>query len=260
MITCAAIVTWLFLEETPPSHGTGKGLNQDGLNRADGLQRNSVMENFILTISNPRLWLLGISLGLLNATRYGFIDWGLSHLVDIGREANADSTAETASLFKEALKYAVLPLGGIAGSLVAGWATDRYFGSRRAPVTCILLIALGLLTLVYDSVARTNIPATIVLLAVIGFCIYGPQVLLVGTAPADLARKGTSAAAAGFVNCMGYIGAASGDLFTGLSLGEAYNWERTIYLWALWAFAAAIAVGLLWNATADTSDKNSTNS
>ena len=146
------------------------------------------------------------------------------------------------------LKYAVLPVGAIAGSYLAGWATDRFFGSRRAPVTCVLLVLLGLLSLAYDSVARTSVPATMLLLVVIGFCIYGPQVLLVGTAPADLARKGTSAAAAGFVNCMGYIGAASGDYFTGRSL-DASGWQSTIYLWAIWAFAAAVAAGLLWGAT-----------
>ena len=260
MMVCAAIVMWLFLEESPSGQATGKDLHQEDLQDAAGDRRKLVMENVLLTFSNRRLWLLGISLGLLNATRYGFLDWGLSHLVDISQEVNADSTVTvTASVFKEALKYAVLPLGGIAGSLIAGWATDRFFGSRRAPVACLLLVTLGLLTLVYDTVARASIPATIVLLALIGFCIFGPQVLLVGTAPADLARKGTSAAAAGFVNCLGYIGAASGDVITGLSL-KKYDWQLTIYLWALWAFASAIAVGLLWNATAPVNNEPSSNS
>jgi sugar phosphate permease len=206
--------------------------------------RNSVIENFLLTISNPSLWLLGISLGLLNACRYGFLDWGLTHLKEV----------QETGVGIAALKYAVLPLGAVAGSYVAGWATDRFFGSRRAPVTCLLLVALALLSLTYDWVARTSVPATVVLLVCIGFCIYGPQVLLVGTAPADLARRGTSAAAAGFVNCLGYVGAASGDYFTGRTL-DAYGWEQAIFVWAAWALGAAVAAGLLWNATADRSSQ-----
>ena len=84
---------------------------------------------------------------------------------------------------------------------------------------------------------------------------YGPQVLLVGTAPADLARKGTSAAAAGFVNFMGYVGAAVlGDWLTG-HLIEDYGWQTAIYAWAGWAFAAAITVAFLWNATATTDEE-----
>ena len=116
---------------------------------------------------------------------------------------------------------------------------------------------MGICTLVYDRVAHANVPGTIALLVLIGFCIYGPQVLLVGSAPADMARKGTSAAAAGFVNSMGYAGAALGDILTGRSLSSLngnltdrslsdLNWEPTFYLWAGWAFASAAAAALLW--------------
>ena len=54
---------------------------------------------------------------------------------------------------------------------------------------------------------------------------------------------------------MGYIGAASGDYFTGRSL-DAAGWEKTIYLWAFWAFAAAVAAGLLWNAKSPDNKSN----
>lgn len=236
IMVAAAVATLFLLEERPTGQASRSAV-------AKGAAQHSVVQNFLVTISNPALWLLGLSLGLLNASRYGFLDWGLSHLKEV----------QDTGVGKAALKYAVLPLGAIAGSYVAGWATDRFFGSRRAPVTCLLLLVLGCLSLAYDSVARTSMPATLVLLIVIGFCIYGPQVLLVGTAPADLARKGTSAAAAGFVNCMGYLGAASGDFFTGRAI-ESRGWQGAIYLWAAWAFAAAVAAGLLWNATASKSE------
>ena len=241
IMALAAVAMLLLLEEKPREQDGDESCEDEDIAEKKPPKNdpgNSVMHNFWLTVTNPSLWLLGISLGLLNASRYGFLDWGLTHLKEV----------QETGVGKAALKYAVLPFGAIAGSYLAGWATDRFFGSRRAPVTCVLLVSLGLLSLAYDTVARTSVPATMLLLVVIGFCIYGPQVLLVGTAPADLARKGTSAAAAGFVNCMGYIGAASGDYFTGRLL-DAYDWQSTIYLWAFWAFAAAVAAGLLWNAT-----------
>jgi OPA family glycerol-3-phosphate transporter-like MFS transporter len=106
---------------------------------------------------------------------------------------------------------------------------------------------LGCLTLIYDAVAKVSFVGTMLLLLAIGFTIYGPQVLLVGTAPTDLAKRGTAAAAAGFVNCMGYFGAALlGDLLTG-HLAQHYGWEVAIYAWAGWAFLAAILVAFLWN-------------
>jgi OPA family glycerol-3-phosphate transporter-like MFS transporter/OPA family sugar phosphate sensor protein UhpC-like MFS transporter len=76
-----------------------------------------------------------------------------------------------------ALKYAVLPLGAVVGVYLGGWATDRFFGGRRAPVICLMLLGLAGLTLVYDVAARAGSLAVVPLLIVIGFCMFGPQVL-----------------------------------------------------------------------------------
>jgi sugar phosphate permease len=241
LLAAAGVVMLLRLEEAPPD-GQEPGQKDSGQVAAPTNKR-PFLENLILTLSNPTLWLLGASLGLLNACRYGFLDWGLTHLTEVQQTGVGEA----------ALKYAVLPVGAIAGSYVAGWATDRLFGSRRAPVSCILLTSLGVLTLAYEWVARLSVTGTLVLLGVIGFCIYGPQVLLVGTAPADLAKRGTSAAAAGFVNFLGYMGAAVGDVVTGhYKMPQYGGWEVAIYVWAAWAFLAAVFAGLLWNATANT--------
>ena len=61
-----------------------------------------------LTLTNPTLWLLGISLGMLNACRYGYSDWGLAHLSEVHPESG---------LGKSALKISVLPIGAVAGVL-----------------------------------------------------------------------------------------------------------------------------------------------
>src|SRR6185436_8371743 len=104
-------------------------------------------ENLRLTLSNPALWLFGLALGLLNACRYGFLDWGVSHLM----------SAQNIGVGKATLNYVVLAVGAVAGSYLAGWATDGLFGGRRAPVICLLLVCLGVLTLLYPSVARASV-------------------------------------------------------------------------------------------------------
>lgn len=289
LLVASAVVMLLFLKEEPQAEETVE--QQDTGGRVTG----GVLENFRLTLSNPALWILAVSLGLLNACRYGFIDWGISHLHDLDQAAvvraeidrglsestlsqqkrrllerlrardlstlsgrrSVDEAVEAgvltrvevsrSSILKSAIKYAVLPLGAILGSFLAGWATDRFFGNRRAPVICGLLLVLGVLTLCYDAVARVSFAGTMSLLCCVGFCVYGPQVLLVGTAPADLARRGTAAAAAGFVNFMGYVGAACGDILTG-QLADSHGWQFAIRVWAGWAFVAALLSATLWNA------------
>ena len=234
VLAACSIVMFLFLKEHPDDLAAATSTVATHSSPANKLPFS---ETAYLTLTNPALWLLGISLGMLNACRYGYSDWGLAHLSEV----------QESGLGKSALKLSVLPIGAVAGVFLSGWATDRFFGNRRAPVICVLLVLLGVMTLFYDTVVRTSTTATVVLLVLIGFCTFGPQVLLVGTAPADLARRGTSAAAAGFVNFMGYIGAAlAGDVVTGY-LYEHYGWEVAIYVWAACAFIAAIAAGLLWN-------------
>jgi sugar phosphate permease len=179
---------------------------------------------------------VGVALWLLDACRYGFIDWGVTHLKEV----------QGASVNSAAFKYTVLPLGGIAGGYLSGWATDRFFGGRRAPVTAALLFALGLLSLAYDTVIHWGLVPGTAILFLIGFCIFGPQVLLVGTLPVDLARSGTAAAAAGFVNFMGYMGAAGGDVLTG-QIAQNHGWWFAVRFWAGCAFAGAVVVGCLWN-------------
>ena len=222
----------LFLLEEHPKQTT----ELNGSPVAASTSRGSWRENVHATLTNPALWFIAVALGLLDACRYGFTDWGLTHLKEV----------QGTHVGLAALKYALLPAGGIAGALLGGWATDRFFQGRRAPAITLFLIVLGGLALVYDAVARISVPLTILLLFVIGFCIFGAQVLLVGTAPADLARRGTAAAAAGFVNFMGYMGAFSGDAVTGTIIDE-FGWKAAIGFWAGCAFAGAIAAGCLWN-------------
>lgn len=238
ILAAGGLFMLLFLRESPEERSR---VDSDDATRSTNGKTGSFAANLVVTLTNPTIWLLGLALGLLNACRYGFLDWGIKHL----------ATLHDTGVAKAGLKYAVIAPGAAAGSLLAGWMTDRFFGSRRAPVICILLVVLGTLTLVYDRVARAGGTGMLVMLFIIGFCIYGPQVLLVGTAPADLARRGTSAAAAGFVNFMGYLGASTGDVVTGkLLTDEPDSWRAVIFVWAGWAFAAAAVSAVLWRVTA----------
>jgi OPA family glycerol-3-phosphate transporter-like MFS transporter len=109
-----------------------------------------------------------------------------------------------------------------------------------------MLVALAMLTLVYHRAVLAGIVPTVLCLLAIGLVLFGAQVLLVGTAPVDLARPGTQAAAVGFVNFMGYMGAYAGDLVTG-RIADAHGWSAAVEFWAACAAGAALCAALLWN-------------
>lgn len=232
LVAISAVHMLVFLKDAPPVIATAEQVSP-----LIAGQPQSFRQNLMITLANPALWLVAIALCLLDACRYGFTDWGVTHLKEV----------QDASVSSAAFKYAVLPFGGIAGAYLGGWATDRFFGGRRAPVIFGLLLALGLLTIAYDRVIHWGLGASVFILFWIGFCIFGPQVLLVGTFPVDLARGGTAAAAAGFVNFMGYMGAAAGDKLTG-QFAQSYGWQTAVRFWAACAFVAALVIACLWNA------------
>lgn len=232
LLVASAVHMLVFLRESPAAEHA-----LEDIEHSAAAAGRSLRDNLRATLSNPALWLVALGLGLLDAARYGFTDWGVTHLKEVQR----------ASIGAAAFKYAVLPCGGIAGAYLAGWATDRFFGGRRAPVICVLLVLLGLLALAYDTVIHWGLGPSVAILFLIGFCIFGPQVMLVGTLPVDFARHGAAAAAAGFVNFVGYMGAALGDVVTGW-LAQHFGWWHAVRFWAACALAGAVVVGFLWNA------------
>jgi MFS transporter, OPA family, glycerol-3-phosphate transporter len=235
LVAASAVHMLFFLEDTPPTPVATSDAAVTAA--APVVPARSMRANIAITLGNPALWLVAISLCLLDACRYGFTDWGVTHL----KEVLSDNVKVAA------FKYALLPFGGIVGAYWSGWATDRFFAGRRAPVICGLLIVLGCLGLGYDRVLHWGLFPSVGILFLIGFCIFGSQVLLVGTLPVDLARQGTAAAAAGFVNFMGYMGAAAGDKVTG-HIAQDHGWQFAVRFWAACAFASAIAISFLWNA------------
>lgn len=230
LFVAAAVHMLVFLREAP-ARTDGAAKEQ----AAPAAAKLSYGESLAATLSNGPLWLLALALGLLNATRYGFLDWGLSHVKEM----------QASGVGSAALKYAILPLGGVLGALASGWASDRFARGRRAPIVVALLLTLSALTLAYQAVVPISTFAVVVVLFFVGVCVFGSQVLLVGAFPVDLAKPGTSAASVGLVNCMGYAGAAVGDVLTGW-LVDHRGWRTAIFAWATYAFLAALLLAPLW--------------
>jgi MFS transporter, OPA family, glycerol-3-phosphate transporter len=230
LLLASCLHTALRLREHPPS-----GADLPGAGQAVS-DRLPISEALAATLGNPRIWILALGLFGVDAVRYGFLDWAPGHLAEAVPGSDVSSAA---------LKTAVFPLAGALGALSSGWMTDRFFESRRAPVCAMMLGAVALLTLAYRGVVSMGAVPTIVCLALTGYFLYGAQILLVGTAAQDYARRGAMAAAAGFVDFSGHIGAFSGDVVTAWML-KRHGWGGAIAWWACAAFGAAAVVAMLW--------------
>ena len=102
---------------------------------------------------------------------------------------------------------AAFEIVGIFGAYGAGWLSDRTFRGRRGPVSVIFMLLLTATVLGLLRVPAGNFPAMVGVFSLLGFFVYGPQ-LLVAVAAADFATKQASATAVGLTGLFGYIGAS----------------------------------------------------
>jgi len=135
----------------------------------------------------------------------------------------------------------IFPLAGALGAIFAGWASDRWFKSQRAPCAAICLAVAGLLAYVYCL--SDNWAVSSILLAGCGAAAFGAHVLIVGAAPMDYA--GCESSVTGFIDAWGYVGAGATGLITGL-LVDKLGWASGFGFWAASAFAGALILAILY--------------
>ncbi len=192
-------------------------------------------ETILVCVTNPRIWAVSVAFLCLDIIRYGFFYWAPVYLIE----------AQGAAITSAGLKLTVLPLAGSAGAIVTGWATGRFFQNRRAPVIAICLFTLALFSWLFYTAPPGAWMWSLICLAVIGFCTYGPHVLMVGHAAQDFAGRKAAASAAGFIDGWGYVGAAMTGVFTGW-LVENYGWGAGFWYWIIAAIVAGVIMVGLW--------------
>jgi OPA family glycerol-3-phosphate transporter-like MFS transporter len=188
------------------------------------------------SLGNSGVWLMGWGLFFVNIVRYGFLTWAPTYLFE----------AQGAGIDKAAYSSVIFPIAGALGAVLAGWATDRWFQSRRAPVAGISLLAAGALAWAY----RFLVPVDqwllgLITLAAIGFAVFGAHVLIVAAAPMDFGTRKAAASATGFIDGWGYLGAGLQGIGTGL-LVDRWGWNAGFAFWIACAFLGSGLMVLLW--------------
>ena len=172
-------------------------------------RHTSIVHNVLRTLENPYLWVMAGTFFMLDVNRYGFVNWLPAFVAERG----------SGSWMKDMMKLCIHPLAGSAGAVFAGWATDRFFKGRRAPVIAILLAILGLSSIIFPHLDPKNSALVISVIALVGFCTYGPHILMVGHAAQDFGKKSGAAGAAGFIDSYGLYWSKP----RGLGCGCIYN-------------------------------------
>lgn len=185
-------------------------------------------------LNNKAVWVLALAYFFTYVVRTAVNDWGSLFL----HHAKGFSLLEASSC------VTWFELGGFVGSIAAGWGSDRFFGGKRVPL--MVLCAIGLVGVIafFWFLAGRSLLLDSGLMALIGFLIFGPQ-MLVGLAAAEFVDKKAACTANGFAGCFAYIGAAA----TGYPLGtviDIWGWQGFFVTLVCCSLAIILILFPLW--------------
>lgn len=228
LCTIAGVILFILLRDTPSSVGLPE-IKVAGTADTHGEdKKSSEYKAFVRkhVFGNPHIWWISFANFFVYILRFAVLDWGPKLLKEM----------KGFSLQNAGWMVAGFEVSGLVGMLLAGWATDRFFGGRgsRTCVFCMIGAVAAMLAF-WKLPAHSSVLAAAVLLGAAGFFIYGPQALI-GITASNLATKRAAATAAGLTGLFGY----ASTVVSGWGLGKLVDYAG----WNV-AFGALIAVGAL---------------
>ncbi|HEX5038281.1 MAG TPA: MFS transporter [bacterium] len=218
-----AVVLFWTLSDRPEAQGLPPIAEHknDFSGARDGDDGRSVRQLQWEVIKNPFVWMIGIASSLLYVVRYAVNSWGILYL-QLDRGYSLPEAGFAVSLF---------PIIGIAGTVLAGPISDKFFDSRRAPVAVgyglLLIVSLGFLLYAPPGMTWLVYAA----MAAAGFAVGGQLVFLGGLAAMDISSRRASGAALGLIGGFSYLGAAIQDFLSGhmLEAGRKVVGSQAVY-------------------------------
>jgi OPA family sugar phosphate sensor protein UhpC-like MFS transporter len=215
----------------------------------DHLAQAAPKETRVLTLQLsilriPAIWVLALASATMYVTRYAISSWGILYL----QEGRGYGLAE-ASLF-----MAVGTAAGIAGCLLYGWVSDRWFAARRPPAN-FLFAVVELLGLALIFFGPRNSAMLFFAFVLFGIGLNGLVTSLGGLFAVDIAPKKVAGAAMGLIGVFSYLGAAIQENISGTLIergmqvaGDArtYDFGPAITFWIASSAVSMILAATLW--------------
>lgn len=182
----------------------------------------SLLDNlFQNVLSNPFIWGLAFTYFCVYVVRQGITSWSVFYLIKEKGVVDAGAAA---------LRVSGLELGGLLGSLIAGRISDWYIAQgdggavgKRIQVVMVYMVGVAAMLLAFQAVPAGLPVAQAVIVFMIGFFLYGPQ-MLIGLCGAEIVGRRSVGASEGFLGWIAYLGAANAGVPLSL-LVQQYGWN-----------------------------------
>lgn len=235
-----AVICLLGLKDTPQSVGLsevkGTDTGKEKINDIPGAHKAFLRH---MVFKNKWVWMLSIANVFVYVLRMGVLDWGPKFLTE-DRGMNIKGAAWSVAVFE---------LTAVVGTIFAGWASDHIFKGRSHRMCLFSMVGAVIFFSIFALCEGLSPVASTIVLALSGFCIYGPQALI-GIGSANQATKEASATANGLAGICGYIGSALSALGVGF-IADHFGWKYVFITFIAIGIIGSLVFLFMWKAPRD---------
>lgn len=202
-----ALVDLVLIKDSPDECGFGK-LETHDASHGDQADLSSWYKVIKSILTNRVILMIGVIEFTSGILRDGVMKWY--------RLYNIDTGMGVPNILHNWGLWACVT--GIFGSFAAGWASDRFFHSRRAPVAGICQVVMLMATIVMIFTYSSNAMAMGVSALVIMMAVIGVHSIMSGTATADFGGRRGAATATGVADGFSKLGSSFQEFVLGAIL------------------------------------------
>ncbi|MFL5330846.1 MAG: MFS transporter [Gemmataceae bacterium] len=242
LATIVACLLLAFLRDTPESVGLPEVAGHSSRETETAFRTVLMTKVFC----NPYIWLFSLANFFVYTIRYGVLDWGPTLLKE----------SKGIEIRHGSWMVAGFEIAGLAGIVLTGWITDRFFGGRGSRM-CIVCMALsGVAVFFFWRAPAGNVWLNTMLMMFAGFFIYAPQALI-GAMAANLGTKRAAASAVGLTSLFGYVSTVISGRGLG-QLADRYGWDAGFIALLIAAGVGTLLFAATWPAKAHGYDETHT--
>jgi len=200
-----------------------------------------------MVFRNPMIWGISIADFCVYVIRFTILEWGTSFLTqykgfDIALAASIVAASEL--------------IGGVLGTLAAGWVTDRFLKSHTLRTSALFTLGATICFTAFWLIPHgAHWMWSAVAIVASAFFIYGPQALL-GVSCSQYATKRASGSANGFCGIFCYGATViSGIGFGFLADHPGLGWNAVFIVAIAFGLLGTLILGTCWRAPANGYEK-----
>lgn len=231
-----SVIILVFVSDTPESKGlpSVQELSGEEVLKTDTLPTKELQK---MVVRHPGIWIIALSSAFVYITQHAVSEWGVLFLQK-GKEYSLVSATEIIA-FSEAF--------GIAGTVLAGWLSDRVFkGNRLIPV--LLSGVVCLLSLGAFLFSKGSYVLNIVYVAVFSLSIGVVYCTVAGLMALDIVPRKATGSALGMVGLASYGAAGIQNVVSGFMIGAVgeFNFLPVSMFWMAACLLSFLIPVLTW--------------